>query len=230
MGLIETGLLEFAYRAQCRCDPTRTPDYLTDLTNLAMIIRVASPSFSVELDTLIANETDRGRWTLLDYENAALMLGFGRSNALKVDLNGSEEEFVFRAWSDAMTRAWKESDGGAARRKDLTQALNIIAEARGSRFLKQKAQDPKAAMTPERAYQTLEVPSDVEEVVLIAVYKMRVCDLQCHSESIIDVYSDRQVEDQPTHAERMQDALAVIAQWTDSARLRAFLDTGEDRA
>jgi ubiquitin carboxyl-terminal hydrolase 25 len=173
-GLIIVDLLEFAYRAQCRCDPTRTVNYINDLTNLAMIIRVAAPSVSVELDTLLANESNRGRWIPSDYDNASSILGFGRSNALKVDLNESEDEFVFRAWSDAMTRAWKDQDGGAARRKDLTQALNIIAEARGSRFLKQKAQDNKAAMTPERAYQTLEVPSDVEEGMLIAVYKMRV--------------------------------------------------------
>ncbi|KAF8531532.1 hypothetical protein JB92DRAFT_2691869 [Gautieria morchelliformis] len=202
-------LLEFAYRAQCRCDPARTIKYLNDLTTLAMIIRATSISFPVELDTLMADEVARGRWPLVDYENAALMLGFGRSNALKVELEESEEEFIFRAWSDAMIRAWKDPDGGTARRKDLTRALNIIAEARGSRFLKLKAQDSKTALTPERAYQTLEVPSDVDEEMLLTVYKMR-------------------VDDQPSHLDRMRDALAVIAQWKDSARLRAFVETGQD--
>lgn len=144
-----------------------------------MIIRAASLSPPMELETLIANETERGRWLPSDYDNAALMLGFGRSNALKVDLDESEEEFVFRAWSDAMTRAWKDPDGGAARRRDLTQALNIIAEKRGSRFLKHKAQDSKASLTPQKAFQTLDVPSDVDEDMLITVYKMRVSDLFC---------------------------------------------------
>ena len=139
-----------------------------------MVIRAASIAFPMELHTLIANETDRGRWLPSDHDNAASILGFGKSNALKVDLDEAEEEFVFRAWSDAMTRAWKDQDGGAARRRELTQALNIVAEARGSRFLKQKAQDSKAALTPQKAYQTLEVPSDVDEAMLITVYKMRV--------------------------------------------------------
>jgi ubiquitin carboxyl-terminal hydrolase 25 len=174
---LDSALLEFAYRAQCRCNPARTIDYLNELTNLALIIRAASISFPVELDTLIENEVVRGRWPMGDYENATLMLGFGRSNALKVELEESEEEFIFCAWSDAMIRAWKDSDGGTARRKDLSRALNIIAEARGSRFLKLKAQDSKTALTPERAYQTLEVPSDVDEEMLLTVYKMRVGDL-----------------------------------------------------
>lgn len=167
-------LLEFAYRAQCRCHPAQTINYLSDLNNLATIIRLASPTSPVELDALLANESDRGRWLVSDYANAATMLGFGRSNALKVDLEESEDEFVFRAWSDAMTRAWKDSDGGVVRRKELSQALSIIAEARGSRYLKLKAEDTRTAMTPERAYQTLDVPSDVDEEMLITVYKMRV--------------------------------------------------------
>jgi ubiquitin carboxyl-terminal hydrolase 25/28 len=108
---------------------------------------------------------------------AADQLGFGRSNALKVELDESEDEFVFRAWEDLMTRAWQEEGGGALRRKELTRALNVIAEFRGSRFLKSKASESYVEMTPERAYSTLEVPPDVDEEMLITVYKMRVCKL-----------------------------------------------------
>jgi len=136
----------------------------------------------MELHTLFTNETDRGRWLLSDYDSAVTILGFGRSNALKVDIDEAEDEFIFCAWNDAMTRAWKDQDGGAAQRRILIHALNIVAEARGSLFLKQKAQDGKTALTPQKAYQTLEVPSDVDEDMLITVYKMRVSDLSNRSE------------------------------------------------
>lgn len=139
-----------------------------------MIIRAATIPSPVELDSLIASEVERGRWTLPELEGAISLLGFGRTNALKVDLAESDEEFVLSAWRDAMTRAWKDQDGGVGRRKELTHALELVAEARGSRRLRAEAKDSKADLTPEKAYQTLVVPPDVEEAMLITVYNMRV--------------------------------------------------------
>ncbi|KAF8581701.1 cysteine proteinase [Ramaria rubella] len=211
------GLLEFAYRAQCRCDPAATPSHFTDLNTLVTILRAATLPSPLQLDILIAGESHRGRWQSSELAHAAQLLGFGRTNVLKVELEESEDEFVKRAWGDAMGRAWRvtqdgaesDGDGGAVKRRDLTRALHIIAEARGSRVLKNMARDSKAEMTPEVAYRTLQVPEDVDEEMLITVYKMR-------------------VEDQPSQAERMQGALGVLAQWRDSERLRTFVQTGED--
>ncbi|GJJ13561.1 hypothetical protein Clacol_007816 [Clathrus columnatus] len=202
-------LLEFAYRAQCRCDPSRTNEYFNALTQLMTLLRIAVTPPSIELETLYTTELDRGRWVPSELVQAADALGFGRTNDLKVDLDESEDEFVWRAWELLMTQAWKEPDGGAAHRKTLTRYLHIIAEARKSKFLKQKASDSIAELTPERAYGTLEVPQYVDEEMLIAVYKMRVMD-------------------QPTSSKRMQDALSVIAKYRGSTRLQAVADTGED--
>jgi ubiquitin carboxyl-terminal hydrolase 25/28 len=78
------------------------------------------------------------------------------------------------AWKGAEQNKWDHADGGAAKRQDLTRALHVIAESRGSRTLKNKANDSLAEMTPEKAYGTLEVPPDIEEEMLITIYKLRV--------------------------------------------------------
>ena len=37
------------------------------------------------------------------------------------------------------------------------------------------------------------------------------------------------MEDQPSQADKMREALSVIAEFTESQRLRGFLETGQDR-
>ena len=37
------------------------------------------------------------------------------------------------------------------------------------------------------------------------------------------------MEDQPSQADKMREALSVIAEFTESQRLRRFLETGQDR-
>lgn len=167
-------LLEFAYRAQCRCDYSRTSEYFNALSELIGSLRIAANPPSIELEALYTGEQDRGRWVPSDLIQAAGALGFGRTNALKIDLKESEDEFVLQAWEHLMTQAWKEPDGGAGLRKALTRALHIIAESRSSTFLKQKALESNAELTPEKAYGTLEVPSEVDDEMLVTIYKLRV--------------------------------------------------------
>ncbi|KIJ53984.1 hypothetical protein M422DRAFT_42272 [Sphaerobolus stellatus SS14] len=203
-------LLEFAYRAQCRCNPESTAKYFDALFDLIGILREASIPYPQSLDILQVNETERGRWRPEDVRTAARMLGFGRDHDLKVELDEAEDEFVYQAWEHAIMPTWKEPDGHI-RRKDLTRALHVIAESRGSRILKEKAfeGDSSAEMTPEKAYGTLEVPPEVDEEMLITVFNMR-------------------VEDSPANSKRMKDALTVIARTRDSTRLLQFCQTGED--
>ncbi|KAF8529679.1 hypothetical protein BU17DRAFT_79749 [Hysterangium stoloniferum] len=207
-------LLEFSYRAQCRCDPSRTREYFSALDELAVSLRMATIPPPTELENLITSEVDRGRWLKEHLDQSATLLGFGRTNSLRVDLEESEDEFVYSAWDLEMTSAWKgveqeKWDGGASRRQELTRALHVIAESRGSRMLKNKANESLAEMTPEKAYGTLEVPPDVEEEMLITIYKLR-------------------VDDAPSGVKRMQDALGVIARYRDSSRLLTFVETGQD--
>lgn len=128
---------------------------------------------------------DRGRWEPREVEDAAKRLGFGLHNDIKVNLEEFEDGFVYNAYEHAMTRSWKE-DASIATRKDLTRALHIIAEHRGSKDLKAKAEegDGSAEMIPEKAYLTLEVPENVDEEMLITVYKMRVRIISFHHQHI----------------------------------------------
>lgn len=97
-------------------------------------------------------------------------LGSG-TNALKIDLKESEDDFVVQAWEHLMTQTWKKPDGGAVhRRKALLRALHIIAESRSS--LKQKAFDPSAELTRESS--SLEAPFDMKGEMLIKICGIRI--------------------------------------------------------
>lgn len=64
--------------------------------------------------------------------------------------------------------------------------------------------------SPEKAYDVLEVPKEIDDGMLITVYQMR-------------------VEEQPMQLEKMQQALFMIAEIRDSVRLREFARTSKDR-
>ncbi|RPD69337.1 cysteine proteinase [Lentinus tigrinus ALCF2SS1-7] len=202
--------LAFAYLAQCRCDPANTMVYFSHLVNIvnAMInLRIDVPD---ELQKLIIEERERCRFTPEDCARAASTLGFGRDGELGVDLDADvDDEFIAQAWRSARQRAWQRSDAHT-RRAALNDALKIVAEARGSKaLLKIWSEEKGSGMSPETAYSTLDVPKEVDEAMLLAIYSMR-------------------VEDQPSQAERMREALSVIAEVTNSERLRQFLATGAD--
>jgi len=63
--------------------------------------------------------------------------------------------------------------------KDIGQGFGFqpgsIAEVRGSQALWKKWEQAKdGGMTPERAYSTLEVPSEIDDGMLITIFSMRV--------------------------------------------------------
>ncbi|KAH9884671.1 cysteine proteinase [Cubamyces lactineus] len=204
-------LLAFAYFAQCRCDPANTMTYFTHLYAIVNTMIQLGQNVPSELQTLIVEERSRFRFTPDDLYEAAKILGFGRDGELRVELdNEIEDDFIAQAWRSARQRAWQDPSNAATRRAKLNDALRLIAEHRGSEKLLKVWNDEKGSgMSPDTAYTTLEVPKDVDETMLLTVYSMR-------------------VEDQPSQAERMREALSVIAEVTNSDRLRHFLATGQD--
>ncbi|KAI0937423.1 hypothetical protein AcV5_005336 [Taiwanofungus camphoratus] len=204
-------LLAFTYLAQCRCDPTRTTDYFTCFFNIAKALMDRGDSAPQELQTLILEERTRGRYTHDDLNEAIKLLGFGKDAELGVELDSEvDDQFILEAWRSARRRAWRDTMQGTDSRRELNDALKIVADERGSEVL-QKAylEERGSGMSPETAYSTLDVPKDVDEGMLLTVYMMR-------------------VEDQPGQAEKMRDALTVISEVRDSERLRQFLITGRD--
>ncbi|KAK7686516.1 hypothetical protein QCA50_010114 [Cerrena zonata] len=206
--------LAFAYLAQCRCDPGNTISYFTHLVQIfdtfAQFKLSPTLTGAEELETLILEERSRGRFTESDIGRAGNYLGFGKDNELRVELDDDvDDDFILNAWKNGLKRSWKEPYEGAQRRTDLNESFKIIADLRGSRSLRDAYKWEKSAMSPDAAYGTLDVPRDVDEGMLITVFSMR-------------------VEDQPSQSDKMREALAVIADFTDSQRLREFLETGQD--
>lgn len=167
-------LLHFAYLAQCRCDPQSTPEYFQALSNIIDSLRAVLQCPS-SLETLLVAEKSRGRFTSADVQNAIRTLGFGANNDLRVDYDEDvDDNFLLSAWRDALRRSWRDPDG-ASRRRDLNDAFRILAENRRSAELIKAFEDEQLhGMTPEKAYDTLEVPMGVDEEMLITVYNMRV--------------------------------------------------------
>ncbi|KZS93255.1 cysteine proteinase [Sistotremastrum niveocremeum HHB9708] len=203
-------LLEFAYRSQCRCDPAKTPVYFGHLTHITTFIANIQPTQGTALENLVALETSRGRWGPDAIRTSYTALGFGAQHVLRVDWNEEiDDDFTFNAWKDAVRRTWVDSTSSSQKRRDLNEALRILAESRGSSKLLSLLDQHKGDMDPDQAYRTIDVPQQTEDGMLLMVFQMR-------------------VDEMPSQVESMRQALAVIADQRDSKRIRTYLETGSD--
>ncbi|KAI1792015.1 hypothetical protein LXA43DRAFT_1135739 [Ganoderma leucocontextum] len=103
------------------------------------------------------------------------MLGFGRDNDLGVELDSDvDDEFIAQAWRSARQRVWLNAGDASQKRAQLNDALKVVAEQRGSvALIRVWVEEKGSGMSPETAYQTLDVPSEVDETMLMTVYSMR---------------------------------------------------------
>jgi ubiquitin carboxyl-terminal hydrolase 25/28 len=227
-------LLVFGYLAQCRCDPTNTIEHFTNFFNVVKILQDLG-HIPQELQQAVIDERSRFRYTTEDQANALRSLGFGKDGHLGVDFEPDvPEEFVIGAWRDCVRRAWRDTENGVALQREANDAFRIAAESRGSDRLWALWEAGKGkSMTPDRAYETLEVPKEVDDAMLITVYVMRVryflvvpCSVLISGTALS---CPGQVEEQPSQTEKMKEALSIIAEIRDSVRLRQFIETGQDR-
>lgn len=219
--------MHFAYFAQKRCDPYGTPEYFEALCDIANALEIARECPS-SLQGLVVHERSHGRFTIADVKQAIANLGFGADNALRVDYDDDvDDEFLISAWRDALRRSW--TDPNVLRRAEINDSFRYIAMYRHSPKLVQLVEDEATyGMTPDKAYQTLEVPLGVDEEMLITVYNMRV---GLRPNYLVNFFLTiiTKVEDQPSSLDRMREAVRVIAEYQQSERLQAFLKTGTDR-
>lgn len=177
MKLIDTTeLLIFAYMAQCRCDPLHTPDYFTWFYSIVEAMQELRQDVPADMQSVVIDERSRGRYTHDDLQRAIKCLGFGNEGALRIDFDEEiSDDFITRAWRDIIKRAWRDPNNGTETQRDAHESFRIIAEARGSTELKKLWEEGQnRTMNPDRAYSTLEVPTDVEETMLLTVFSMRV--------------------------------------------------------
>ncbi|KAF8167496.1 hypothetical protein B0H34DRAFT_647132 [Crassisporium funariophilum] len=203
-------LLAFAYLAQCRCHPADTPKYFTYFSNIVKHLQEYG-SCPAQLQELLGMEQSRERFTLEDIDTAARTLGFGADHVLGVDYDDEiPDDFVENAWKDTIKRSWRDHENGSETHRLANEAFRILAESRSSIRLRRAWESGKNKyMNPIRAYETLEVPKDVDDHMLITVYNMR-------------------LEETPSQIEKMREAMMVIAEVRDSERLRQFVSSGLD--
>lgn len=204
--------LAYGYLTQCRCDPANTMSYFSSLVNVADALGAAC---NVDIQTLVMEERDRSRPTYTEFEEATLALGFSThgNSLLGIPYTADiEDEFIKNAWMEVIKRSWRELDSSVASRqqKEAMDALRLVAEFRGSSWLRGVwEKGSRSIMSPEKAYETLEVPMDVDEAMLVIVYEMR-------------------LQESPLQREKWADALSVVAETRDSERLRQLVATGSD--
>lgn len=134
-----------------------------------------SPS---ELQNIVLEERSRNRYTLEDLERAIKTLGFGKDGHLGVEFESDvPEEFIGEAWKDCIRRAWRDPEHCAELQREAHEAFRIAAEARGSLKLRAMWEAGKGkTMHPDRAYDVLEIPKEVDDNMLLTVFEMRVCE------------------------------------------------------
>lgn len=172
---IVSELLVFAYMAQCRCDPEHTPDYFTSLYQIVHTMQELREDVPTELQSVVMEERSRCRYTHEDLQRAILYLGFGPEE-LKIEYDDdTDDDFIINAWRDKVKRAWRDPKNGGQTQTDANEAFRILAEARGSSTLRKLWEDSsRQTMNPDRAYTTLEIPSEVDDAMLLTVFSMRV--------------------------------------------------------
>ncbi|KAJ3760944.1 hypothetical protein EV360DRAFT_38833 [Lentinula raphanica] len=232
-------LLCFAYLAQVRCDPAHTPSYFDALRiitsaleqiliNLDTITSLygeeASRGRWTEEDLINAIQTLGFTYTSLTGRKGPIGhlnmdwdadLIHNSGEALQVSI---PDEFVDNAWRMCLSPTFVEQQNNNApshsrSANDYMDAMRIIAESRGSTHLMNinvtLFEGNSHFGGIEEAYQTLEVPRDIDDTMLIAIYQMR-------------------VEDSPTQLTKMQRALSTIARERNSTRLEEFARTMKD--
>ena len=130
-----------------------------------------------ELQAIVVEERSRSRYTLEDQENAIKLLGFGKDGPLGIEFESDvPEQFIADAWRDCVRRAWRDTVHGAELQREANEAFRIAVEARGSAKLWAMWENGrKMTMNPDRAYDTLEIPKEVDDAMLLTVFVMRVC-------------------------------------------------------
>jgi ubiquitin carboxyl-terminal hydrolase 25 len=151
-------------------------EYFTHFWNIIKAMQDVGEIPPPELQHLVMLERERLRFTSQDLVDATRALGFGSDGPLGVEFEDDvPEDFIINAWRDALKRAWKDTERGSELQRTATQSFRVIADARGSAKLRKMWEDAKGkTMTPERAYDILEIPKEVDDAMLLTVFQLRV--------------------------------------------------------
>ncbi|QRW22094.1 indoleamine 2,3-dioxygenase [Rhizoctonia solani] len=199
-------IVDFAYHAQLRCDPAETPTYYDAIETLSR--QSQFPNVSA-VQSLVAVEASKGRWSITELQAAAGKLGFGTENIIGSEYipEDTDDDYIFSAFQAAR----KLASADPAKRSEIERSLRILAESRASEVLMKRYDEIMAPnyMDTDEAYRVLEVSRDVDDDTLVVVYQVR-------------------IDDSPYSKDRMKAALTRVAEDRNSTRLKELVDTGID--
>jgi ubiquitin carboxyl-terminal hydrolase 25 len=163
--------------AQCRCDPSHTPEYFGSIWTIVQTMQDFGEVPPADLQSLILEERARHRFTDEDVSRHVHALGFGDDNDLRIEYDESiNDDTVLNAYAAASKLVWRDPARGDERQRDLDEALNVLAQVRGSVKLwnKWRSQTMNGGrMSPAKAYSTLDVPQGTEDELIISVFSLR---------------------------------------------------------
>lgn len=129
-----------------------------------------------DLQSVVMDERSRFRYTHQDLETAIKCLGFGNDGPLSIEFDEEvSEEFIANAWKDKVRRAWRDPKDGGEIQREANDSFRIVAEERGSVALRKLWEENHGrTMNPDRAYSTLEIPTEVDDAMVLTVFSLRV--------------------------------------------------------
>jgi len=168
--------IEFAFYMHCQTDYENIPTYLSALSD------IAQDRGSGDLQTAVAKARSNGLYSIEDIGNAYATLGLdalvadGKSNELIAQVADLPDDVVVDSWRNKRG----ELVGQDAETVALQDALQLIAKVRRSLILSEAYESTRGVanvppLTLEAAYKILDVPADVEDVLLLNVYSFGVC-------------------------------------------------------
>ncbi len=118
--------------------PARTPFYFTYLAEIVKQFQEYGDCPS-ELQELLVMEQSRDRFTLSDVQTAAITLGFGSDNALRLDYEEEiPDEFVENAWKDCIKRSWRNVEHGYETQKHANDLDQDSCRIPGQRYVEKR--------------------------------------------------------------------------------------------
>jgi ubiquitin carboxyl-terminal hydrolase 25/28 len=198
----------FAYLAQQRCDPKHLALHFSTLVRYYDAAMSAGENVPDWFMQLIVEERDRGRFTEDEYLAACSAFGFGPGGSLGVDIGDADAAFLQLALKHGMEQA----AGTGKSVREVADQFRILLYARGEKALVDdfERQAAQGWMTLDEAYRLLQAGRDVDEELLIVSATMF-------------------ISDAPSQADKVREAVGLIADARGSLRLKKYLEIGVDR-
>ena len=171
---LPASFVAFAYEAQVRFDAARTPVYLEAISHVAENWHGVGQD---DLQTLVVTERSKGLFSQSEIDDAYEQIhGVSKATVeeIGVDRESLPHDYIAKAFREAHSALTDDGAGLSQKKKDLVQALEIIAVDRKAdqEVYRQLAmvveQAKRQPPSPEEAYRMLGIETEMDdEMVLV---------------------------------------------------------------